>query len=201
MVSVATKMSVVIPILFGLVYYKESFGIYKVLGVLLALTSVYLTSIKSKDGISVSSKSFVFPLLVFIGSGVIDTSIKFLENSFVAENDVPLFSAIIFGSAGFLGLIVLGFKAFKGNFRFQLKNVLGGIALGIPNYFSIFFLVKALRSDILDSSGIFTVNNVAIVMISTLFGIILFKERLSLKNWIGILLAITGILLVTLSGF
>jgi uncharacterized membrane protein len=61
--------------------------------------------------------------------------------------------------------------------------------------------VKALRSDLLDSSGIFTVNNVAIVMISTLFGIILFKEKLSTKNWLGILLAIISIFLVTLSGF
>jgi drug/metabolite transporter (DMT)-like permease len=200
-VSVATKMSVVIPIIFGLVYYKESFGVYKIIGVLLALIAVYLASIKKRDGLTISTKSFVLPLLVFIGSGIIDTSIKFLENSFVAENDVPIFSATIFGSAALLGLIILGFKAVQGNFTFQVKNVLGGIALGIPNYFSIFFLVKALRSDLLDSSGIFTVNNVAIVMISTLFGIILFKESLSSKNWIGILLAIVSIFLVTLSGF
>ncbi len=200
-VSVATKMSVVIPIIFGLVYYKESFGVYKIIGVLLALIAVYLASIKSRDGNSVSAKGFIFPLLVFIGSGIIDTSIKFLENSFVAENDVPIFSATIFGSAAFIGLTVLGFKAVQGNFSFQFKNILGGIALGIPNYFSIFFLVKALRSDLLDSSGIFTVNNVAIVMISTLFGILLFKEKLSNKNWLGILLAIISIFLVTLSGF
>ncbi len=200
-VSVATKMSVVIPIIFGLVYYKESFGIYKIIGVLLALMAVYLASIKTRDGLSISAKGFVFPLLVFIGSGIIDTSIKFLENSFVAENDVPIFSATIFGSAAFIGLTVLGFKAVQGNFSFQFKNILGGIALGIPNYFSIFFLVKALRSDLLDSSGIFTVNNVAIVMISTLFGILLFKEKLSNKNWLGILLAIISIFLVTLSGF
>ncbi|MFT5237571.1 MAG: drug/metabolite transporter (DMT)-like permease [Flavobacteriaceae bacterium] len=200
-VSVATKMSVVIPIIFGLVYYKESFGVYKIIGVLLALIAVYLASNKSRDGISVSPKGFIFPLLVFIGSGIIDTSLKFLENSFVAENDVPIFSATIFGSAAFIGIIVLSFKAVQGNFSFQFKNVLGGIALGIPNYFSIFFLVKALRSDLLDSSGIFTVNNVAIVMISTLFGIILFKEKLSTKNWLGILLAIISIFLVTLSGF
>jgi drug/metabolite transporter (DMT)-like permease len=200
-VSVATKMSVVIPIIFGLLYYKESFGVYKIIGVLLALIAVYLASIKTRDGISVSAKGFIFPFLVFIGSGIIDTSIKFLENSFVAENDVPIFSATIFGSAAFIGLTVIGFKAVKGDFTFHFKNVLGGIVLGIPNYFSIFFLVKALRSDLLDSSGIFTVNNVAIVMISTLFGIILFKEILSPKNWLGIILAIISIFLVTLSGF
>ena len=200
-VSVATKMSVVIPIIFGLVYYKESFGVLKIIGVLLALMAVYLASIKSREGLAIKAKDLVFPLLVFIGSGIIDTSIKFLENSFVAENDVPIFSATIFGSAAMVGLMAVFYLAIKGKIIFQFKNILGGIALGIPNYFSIFFLVKALRSDILDSSGIFTVNNVAIVMVSTLLGIILFKENLSRKNWLGILLAIVSIILVTLSGF
>ena len=80
-VSVATKMSVVVPILFGLFYYKESFGILKIIGVLLALMAVYLTSIKSKEGIVFERKTLIFPLLVFIGSGIIDTSLKYLENS------------------------------------------------------------------------------------------------------------------------
>ena len=199
-VSVATKMSVVIPIIFGLVYYKESFGLLKAIGIILALIAVYLASLKSKDGLAIKTKDLIFPFLVFIGSGIIDTSIKYLENSFVAENDIPLFSATIFGSAASIGLLFLIYEALRGRFVFQIKNVLGGISLGIPNYFSIYFLVKALRSDMLDSSGIFTVNNVAIVMISTLIGIILFKEKLLPKNWLGIIFAVLSILLVTLSG-
>lgn len=198
-VSVATKMSVVVPILFGLFYYKESFGYLKIIGVLLALIAVYLTSIKSKEGIVFERKTLIFPLLVFIGSGIIDTSLKYLENSFVAENDVPIFSSTIFGSAGIIGILILIYLAIQGKFKFEFKNVLGGIALGIPNYCSIYFLVKALRSSILDSSGIFTVNNVAVVMVSTLIGILLFQEKLSSKNWIGIVLAIASIFLVASS--
>ena len=79
-----------------------------------------------------------------------------------------------------------------------MKNILGGVVLGIPNYFSIYFLVLALRSGVLESSGIFTVNNVAIVMLSTLTGIVLFRERLLRKNWIGIVLAVISIFLVAL---
>jgi uncharacterized membrane protein len=58
--------------------------------------------------------------------------------------------------------------------------------------------VQSLRSGILESSGIFTVNNVAIVMCSTLLGILFFKEKLLIKNWIGIGLAILGILFIAL---
>ncbi|MDX1464057.1 MAG: DMT family transporter [Marinirhabdus sp.] len=197
-VSVATKMSVVIPILFGLLYYKDSLGVFKTIGIILALVAVYLASVKNRDGLAIAPKNLIFPVLVFLGSGFIDTSIKFLEGSYVAENDVPLFSATIFFSAFVLGIFVLLFQKIRGQFTFAWKNIIGGIALGIPNYFSIYFLVKALRSGLLESSGIFTVNNVAIVMLSTLVGILLFQEKLTPKNWIGIVLAVISILLIAL---
>lgn len=197
-VSVATKMSVVIPVLFGLVYYKESLGAFKFFGILLALLAVYLTSIKTRDGLNIKPSNLILPVLVFLGSGIIDTSLKFLEGEYVAKNDTPIFSAIIFASAATLGVLLLSLHAIQGKFKFQWKNVWAGIILGIPNYFSVYFLVQALRSGIFESSGIFTVNNVAIVMFSTLLGILLFKEKLLPKNWVGIGLAVLGILLIAL---
>jgi len=141
----------------------------------------------------------IFPVLVFLGSGIIDTSIKFLEGSFVAHGDVPLFSATIFAAAACIGVLVLFYLVLQGKFQFEFKNVIAGIFLGIPNYFSVYFLVKSLRSGVLESSGIFTVNNVAIVTLSTFVGILFFKEKLLPKNWLGIALAIISIFLVTLS--
>lgn len=192
-VSVATKMSLIIPIIFGLAYYKESLGPFKIAGIILALTAVYLASIKAKDGIAIQPKNLIFPALVFLGSGIIDTSLKFLEDSYVAANAVPLFSSTIFSAAAVIGILVLCVQAIQGKFKFQFKNIIGGIVLGVPNYFSIYFLVKALRSDLLESSGVFTINNVAIVLLSTLIGIVAFKEKLILKNWIGIALAVVSI--------
>ncbi len=195
-VSVATKMSLVIPILFGLLYYKESIGIVKFIGIILALVSVYLVSVKTKSGIKIDRRNLIFPLLVFLGSGVIDTSLKYLEDSFVAKDDVAIFSSTIFASAASLGIFILMYQIIRGKFRFELKNILGGIFLGIPNFFSVYFLVMALRSDILESSGIFTVNNVGVVTVSTLIGILLFNEKLLRKNWLGILFAVISIFLV-----
>ena len=197
-VSVATKMSVVVPVLFGLLYYNESLGAVKLIGIAIALIAVYLTSNKSKQGISVNRKSIVLPILVFIGSGIIDTSIKFLEDTYVANNDVPLFSAIIFLAAAIIGFIIIIIQVMSGNFKFEFKNVIAGICLGVPNYFSIYFLVKTLRSDILESSGIFAINNVSIVTLSTFAGIFIFKEKLIKKNWIGIGLAILSIILISI---
>ncbi len=46
--SVATKMSLVIPVLFGLLVYKEHLGPLKILGILLALVAVYFASVKER---------------------------------------------------------------------------------------------------------------------------------------------------------
>lgn len=196
--SVASKMSVVIPILFGLYAYNESAGFQKIIGIILALVAVYLASVKTKSAISFRQNLFL-PFILFLGSGVIDASLKYLETAYVAQKDVPIFSATIFGCAAIIGLLILLYKKIKGTFTFQIKNAFGGVVLGIINYYSIVFLLKALQFKGLESSTLFTVNNVGIVMVSTLLGLFLFRESISNKNWIGIGLAIVSILLVTLA--
>lgn len=195
-VSVATKMSVAIPILFGFIYYKEIITFPKVTGIALALVALYLSSQKKEGNRKLNLKVFLLPLLVFLGSGVIDTSIKFLEEGYVGAEEVSLFSATIFSSAALTGLILLLLRSFKGRVKIEAKNLVAGIALGIPNYFSIYFLVQALRIPFLDSATVFTLNNIAIVVAATLTGILLFKERLSAANWMGILLALVSIAVI-----
>lgn len=197
-VSVATKMSVVIPILFGVFYYKDQLGPLKLLGIILALVAVYLASLKQKNGLQLNKENLIFPILVFLGSGLIDASIKFLEDGYIAKEDVPLFSALIFAAAFAVGMTILILKCITGDFRFQWRNVLAGIALGVPNYFSIYFLVQALRNG-WESSTVFLINNVGVVIFSTLAAILFFREKMLPKNWIGLILAVLGILLVSFS--
>ena len=196
-VSVASKMSVAIPVLFVIVYYDEPLGPLKIIGILMALVSVYLVSVRRRDGLSIDMKFFIFPLLVFLGSGLIESSIKFLENTYVPDLEISLFSANTFLFACLTGSLMFGFRALSGKAKFSWKDILGGVLLGIPNYFSIYFFILALRIDGLDSSSIFIINNVSIVLLSTLLGIICFKEKISPKNWIGIGIAILSILLIT----
>ena len=82
---------------------------------------------------------------------------------------------------------------------FGFKNIIAGIVLGIPNYFTIVFLIKAMQTSGFESSTLFTINNVSVVVVSTLVGLLLFKEKFSLKNKIGVILAIIGIVLVTIA--
>ncbi len=194
--SVASKMSVIIPIIFGIYVYHEGVGFQKILGIILALVSVYLTSVKPRGNDNVT-KGLWLPILLFVGSGIIDTSIKYVETTYLPEGGIPIFSATIFAFAFLIGTTLILMKSFKRGFRLPLKTIFGGSLLGIVNYFSIYYLLKALNYEGLESSTLFTVNNVAIVMLSTLLGLYMFKERITKMNWIGIVLAIVSIIIVT----
>ncbi|MDN3494025.1 DMT family transporter [Winogradskyella bathintestinalis] len=192
--SVASKMSVIIPIVFGILVFKESIGIQKIAGILLALIAVYLTAMKQKQT-AVLTKSIYLPILLFLGSGIIDTSINF----FAPNDNIPLFSATIFMMSAIIGIILLITKGLKTKNRFNLKCIPFGIILGIVNYCSIHFLLLALRQENTESSTLFTINHIGVLALSTLIGLVFFNEKISKMNWIGIALAFISILLVTIS--
>lgn len=194
--SVAAKMSVIIPISFGVFLFNEKLGIAKIIGILMALLAVYLTSKKEKGTVT-EVKNLLYPMLVFLGTGVIDTSLKILQNDYLPENEIPLFSSNTFLMAFCIGMLLIGIQIRKNNVKVKGKNILAGIILGVPNYFSLYYLIKMLESEVFESSTIFTIHNVAIVMVSTVVGILFFKEKISMRNAIGIVMALAAIFLVT----
>jgi len=70
--------------------------------------------------------------------------------------------------------------------------------LGLANFSALFFFIKALTSNVFDTSIIFGVNNVSILLLTGLAGIIAYKERVTLLNKTGLLLAIISIVILTI---
>lgn len=68
--------------------------------------------------------------------------------------------------------------------------------IGIPNYFSIWCLVHFLQESPWQTSASIPVNNMGIVLFSAVVAWILFKERLTKINWLGILLSLVAIYLI-----
>jgi drug/metabolite transporter (DMT)-like permease len=194
-VSVSTKMSVVIPVLFGILAYNEVLNFALILGIVLALISVYLTSSKSNT-VSNLKRNLTLPIILFIGTGIIDTAIKFLQSNYMANDDISIFSASIFCLAALIGIAQL---VFKKKFSFDLKTIIGGFLLGLVNFGSLYFIIKSLQLDGWSSATVFTLNNVGIVMSSTLVGRFFFKEHMLFKNWIGIVIAIISIIIITVA--
>ena len=195
--SIAGKMSVVVPVFFGIILYNESVTFLKIVGIIMALIAVYLSSVKEEK--SEKNGTLLLPILLFIGSGTIDTLLKYIQENYVADEDVSIFSGSLFGIAGVFAFLILVIKTIKKRASFGYKNIIAGIILGVPNYYSIIFLIKALQNKNFESSTLFTINNVAIVVVSTLVGLFFFKEKFSIKNKVGVAMAILGIVLVTIA--
>ena len=193
--SVASKMSMIIPILFGIFYFKENVTNLIVLGIVLALFAVFFVSKNENEKINFSS--FKFPILLFFGAGIIDTLINYTQYTHLTKDEVSLFSAFTFLFAFIFGCFSIVYKILKKEFHFELRNFIAGIALGVPNFFSMFYLTKALQTENMDSSIIFTILNIGVILFTTFVGIIFFKEKMSKQNYFGIALAIIALFLVT----
>lgn len=191
----ASKLSLIIPVVCSVILYNESLGLIKVAGILLAFPAVYLST--RSGGEEKSAKSLLWPTLLFALSGGLDTLVNFVQTRFlVTRADQAAGTIMIFAVAGLTGLIILGVLTITGKMQFALKNVIAGIALGIPNFFSIYFFVKGLNSGVFQSSATIPLFNISVLILTSIVAIVLFSEKANKQQLMGLLLATGAILLI-----
>jgi len=193
--SVANKMSLVIPVLAGVALYDEPLHGWRLLGVILALISVVMVTYRKSDG-NTDKRFLLLPILIFFGSGFLDTFFKYAQTNLISEDEFGIFSSSLFLMAATVGTGVMIVRRFTNASVLEVKSIVAGVILGVPNYFSIHFLLIALNIPQLPSTQVFPINNTGIVLLSTLLAILLFKESLTKLNWIGIACSVVAIALI-----
>jgi drug/metabolite transporter (DMT)-like permease len=196
--SVANKMSVIIPVAAAFYLYNDIPTITKITGIILAIAGVVLSSIKSEEK-KIKLSSYFWPIVLFVGSGFLDTYIKYTQHYYLAESDTIYFIPVLFSIAAFTGILILFWQFALKPSVFQFKSLPAGIILGVCNYASIFFLLKSLQLNGMESSVIFSLNNVGIVIASAFVSHFVFKNFLSKNNWIGVALSAIAILLIMMN--
>lgn len=200
--SVANKLSLVIPFLFSIYLYNETSTLLKVLGILLALAAVVLTSWPHGSNETPSHKHLPkaliigLPALLFFGSGFIDTLVNHVQIRYLNDENNNAYLIFSFATAAIIGSLILIGLVLSKKMKLDWRSILAGIAIGIPNYFSIWCLVEALKEYPGRSSSIIPINNMAIVLFSSVVAWLVFKEVLTPKNWVGILLSVGAIALI-----
>ncbi|HUW05777.1 MAG TPA: hypothetical protein VMW01_05920 [Williamwhitmania sp.] len=198
--TIATKMSVIFPILLSLaIEPNDKLTPIKLSGFILAITALLLSSYPSKK--EKSNRKLWFPIILFFGMGLIDSLMKFSQAKFVSDELKPIFLTLLFGTACIIGFVlVLRSRENRRGFL-EIKTLGLGLALGAANFGSAYFFIGMLnystKYGFLDSSTLIGVNNIGIVLCSSAIGRFIFKEKYSMLNIGGIVLAVFALYLLT----
>ncbi|MFA8301127.1 MAG: EamA family transporter [Hyphomicrobiales bacterium] len=192
--AVASKMSIIIPITVGILLYEESISALKLLGIVTAILSLYLTLKGDRKEKLVNKSVIILPILLFFTSGTIDTSLKYAVNIHI-EDDYMLYLSTVFLFSLLFGLLISAFQK-KRIKKINLQTILGGVILGLINFGTVYYMLRAM--DQFESTTQFPIQNISIVVLSALVGFIGFKERLKMINLFGIALSIVSIILVSI---
>ncbi len=137
--------------------------------------------------------------LLFLGSGVLDTGMTLLSRHHLKGEDTlhSIVTIHIFFTAALTGTALLVYRIWKKQVRLSPKNLLAGVVLGVPNYFSIYLFVRLLAKGPFQPSVAVPVNNIAVVLSSVLAAIFLFKESVGRRRVLGIALSLLAIFLLS----
>ena len=194
--TVANKMSVIIPVTFAFFAFGDTVSALKIAGIVLALAGVYLTSTTGLK-LNFDKKYLWLILIIFAGQGVADCIFNYAQQFYVDEQEAKIFISSMFMGACVTGLAMLTPKYIRKESKFEFKNILWGIGLGIPNFLTVYYFFRSLESGFMESSQVYPILNMGVIVLSAITGWIMFKERLALSNWLGILLSIFAIAAIT----
>ena len=191
--SIANKITFIFPTFLWIIFYEESISLIKLIGFIIALLAVFLTGEKSKT--SSYKENIILLILLFIGGGLLDTLLSYAQHELIPKEQTSIFFGYLFLFAFIVGLLLMLYQKYKGHPWPSKKDVLWGITLGIPNYFSMFLFLKSLEK--IPTSIAFPVANMGVILGSTLLSVILFKEHLSKKKYVALAFAIIAIILIS----
>lgn len=192
--SVAQKISFIVPVLAGILYFQDDYNFLKIIGVILGILSVFLITFKESEGDEPHpiDGNWWMPLVVFLGSGLCDLIVKIIQTNHIDVITEATFTLVLFFTAFVIGCL----RLITSKTQFESKSVLAGIVLGIPNFGSIYFLVLALKHSGLDSAQVFPINNIGIILLATVAAWMFYKEVLDKRQIAGLLIAITSIFIL-----
>lgn len=194
--TVASRLSLIIPVVISLLFFKTSvktYDILNVLGIVLVFVAIILISKpRSNQGINVQKRQlWLLPVLFFL-IGLIDTTLTYTNSIFQEAGFDESLSVMLFVVASVFAFVV----AFIQKKQFDGRAIIAGVVLGLPSYFSVYFLMKALSSFQHDSMFVFSINNLSVIVLTTVVSVVVLKEKIANINLYGLGLAVVALLLI-----
>lgn len=187
--SVFGKLGILVPTLMAILIFHEEPAPNQMIGIALAVAAIILINLE-KGGIKKGGRRILL-LILLISTGVTDS----MANIYDKTGNAVLKDHYLFYT--FLAALILAvLMALLKNQRLTLKDVLFGILIGIPNYFSSRFLLLAVGS--LPAVIVYPVFSVGTLIVITAAGMLLFKEKLSNQKKSALILILGALVLLNI---
>lgn len=181
------KLGILIPMIFSIIIWREFPSAIQWIGITLSLLSILLVNLSPQSLEKLDIKPTL--IILFILGGMAEFSNKIYQKYALADyKDIFLFATF------FVAFLVSLFYTVKRKEKITKKDIVIGFVVGIPNLFSSYFLILSLAT--VKTSVAFPIYSAGSIILINLGGILIFKEKITRKNQLAILLTIIALVLI-----
>lgn len=188
--------SMIIPILYGLIFYKDAATALTFAGFAAIMLSLYfLRSDKKSEDKRFSVKWVICLIAVFLTNGFLSVIIKLQQTTFnnVCNNE---FMAISLGICAVLSIAAGVITNCRNIKSFMKHGFIWGVATGLSNGASN--LIGVILNNLMPLSILSPTRGAVNITVSTLFSVIFYKEKLLKRQIFGIALGICAVVLLNI---
>lgn len=185
----AQRLSLVLPLLAAFVLFGETASSGKLIGLALALLALFGLIHRQQQADELHKGGPWLLLAVWAGYGIIDICFKQMAKT---GGSFPAILLLCFLLAG---VFLAGWLLLRKT-RWHLASLAGGLLLGLFNFANIYAYIRAHQSLPDNPALVFTAMNIGVIVLGSLSGVLLFRERLTRINCAGLVLAALAILLL-----
>ncbi len=194
--DIAQRFSLIISILAAFFVFNESISPVKWIGLAIGFTAIFLVLYRNETTSGEKNNGW-YPIIVLLGFGIIDVCFKLIAAYTKIPYTTSLF--VVFCGALVVSTVITLYTLLVKKEKTNGKSLLFGLALGILNFGNILFYLKAHKALHDNPSTVFASMNFGVILLGTLAGTLLFKEKISRLNAVGVFLAFLAIIVITAS--
>jgi len=182
------KLGVLVPTLLSAFIFREQLTALRILGVAVAVAAILLMQDKGQKG---KSGSMAGLIVLLLSGGLSDFMSKIYEElgPSALKDQYLLYTFLV-------ALILCVALCLLRKQSLCWQDALFGMLIGIPNYLSARFLLLSLAQ--LPAVVVYPSFSVGTIVLVTLAGLLIFREKLSTRKWISLGIILCALILLNL---
>jgi len=198
--TVIVSCSMLIPSLSGMILYQEEISLWQYAGAVFMVLSFLCAADKKNDKLGVSVKWFVFCIGTFLFNGGIGVMQKIHQNS-AHKDELDAFLIIAFGASAVFSLAMMLYcktvkkenvtvigKGKSG--KFTIIGIISGVGIALCN------IINMYLAGAMDAIIFYPIVNGGCMILTALAGVLMWREKLSRKQWTGVILGLIAVILL-----